>query len=257
MREVYLDNAATTPLDKVVLDEMTPYLTEYYANSLSQHRFARPCTMAVDKARKQVADAIGAMANEIYFGSEADNWAIKGTAFAKRYKGNHIIISAIEHAAIMNSAEWLTKQGFEVTILKVDSNGIVDIEQLNRELKKETILVSIMLANNEIGVIEPISEISKIVHANGSLMHTDCVQAMGAIPVNVHDLGADLLTISAHKFYGPKGIGALYIRNGIKIDRLISGGGQERSMRGGTTNTAAVVGMGIAIENAVKDRQAY
>lgn len=258
--KVYLDYAATTPLDKDVLDAMLPYMTEYFANSHSQHSFARPCAEAVDKARKQVAAAINAAPNEIYFtgsGSEADNWALKGVASARSHKGKHIIISPLEHAAIRNTALWLKSQGFEITELKVDNYGVVDLEDLEKSIREDTILVSVMYANNEVGTIEPVKEIAEIAHKHGVLVHSDCVQAMGAIPVDVKALGADMISISAHKFNGPKGIGALYVRNGLHIERLIHGGGQERSMRGGTSNTPAIVGMGYAIEKAVKIREEH
>lgn len=256
--EVYLDNAATTPVDSDVLQAMLPYFTEKFANANSQHHFARPCAEALDKARKQVAVALGCASNEVYFtgsGSEANTWAIKGTAFAQEHKGKHVIISAIEHPSVMNSGAWLTSHGFEVTKVPVDAKGFVTPETLKKVLRKDTVLVSVMLANNEIGTIQPIKELAKIVHDNGTLMHTDCVQAMGAIEVNVKDLGVDFATISAHKFYGPKGIGALYIRNGVRIDKLIAGGGQERSMRGGTSNIPLIVGMGYAIEKAIRERE--
>lgn len=255
---IYLDHAATTPVDDDVLEAMLPYFSEKFGNANSQHSYGKTCAVAVDKARKQVADAIGANPNEIYFtgsGTEADNWAIKGVANAFKDKGRHIIISAIEHHAIINSAEWLEKNGFTVTRLPVDEYGVVSLEALKKALTPQTTLVSVMLANNEVGTIQPIEEIAKIAHANGTLVHTDCVQAMGALEVNVKKLGCDLLTISAHKFYGPKGIGALYIRNGLLLDKLVVGGGQERSQRGGTTNTPAVVGMGVAITKAVADME--
>ena len=253
-RKIYLDHAATTPLDSNVLAAMMPYFIDNFGNSHSQHFYGRDAMAGVDKARKQVADAIGALPNEIYFtasGTEADNWAIKGIANAKKNVGKHIIVSAIEHHAIINSAEWLSKNGFEVTFLPVDNYGVVKLDELEKAIRSDTVLVSVMYANNEVGTIEPIRQIADIAHRHNVLMHVDAVQAMGAIPVNVKDLGADLLSISAHKFYGPKGVGALYIRSGVKIDKLIVGGGQERGMRGGTTNTAGVVGMGEAITSAV------
>ncbi len=256
MKEIYLDHAATTPVDPKVLEDMLPYFTEKFGNANSQHSIGKVCTTAVDNAREVVAKAIGAHTNEIYFtgsGTEADNWAIKGTANAFKNKGKHIIVSAIEHHAIINSAKWLEDNGFTVSYLPVDEYGVVKLDELKRLLTPSTTLVSVMYANNEVGTIEPIKEIVKIAHNNGTLVHTDCVQAMGAIPVDVNDLGCDMLSISAHKFYGPKGIGALYIRNGLKIDKFIIGGGQERNQRGGTTNTPAVVGMASAISLAVSE----
>ncbi len=261
MNRVYLDNAATTRTDEVVVQAMLPYFTEVFGNSHSQHEFGREAHRAVDVARKQVADAINAHPNEVYFtgsGSEADNWAIKGTALGHSEQGKHIITTQIEHHAILNSCAWLEKHGFEVTYLPVDEFGTVRVEALKKALRPDTTLVSVMMANNEVGTIQPVKEIAKIVHENSkALFHVDAVQAMGSIPVDVKELDCDLLSISAHKFYGPKGIGALYIRNGVRIDKLIVGGGQERSMRGGTTNTPAVVGMGVAIENAVKNQPQY
>lgn len=253
---IYLDHAATTPCDDDVVVAMLPYLNENFGNSHSQHSFGRDSMGAVDRARKQVADALGVMSNEIYFtgsGTEADNWAVKGAAFARQKKGKHIIISAIEHHAVLNSAEWLRKQGFDISYLPVDETGKVKTEELKKLMRSDTTVVSVMLANNEMGTIQPIKEISDIVHGYDCVLHVDAVQAFGAIPVRPKELGADLLTISAHKFYGPKGIGALYIRNGLQIDKLIVGGGQERSMRGGTTNVPAVVGMGYAAQKAVAD----
>ncbi|MEG1706856.1 MAG: cysteine desulfurase family protein, partial [Clostridia bacterium] len=213
---------------------------------------------AVSKARKDIADIIGCSPNELYFtasGTEADNWAIKGVALARKEKGNHIIISSIEHHAILNSADWLRHQGYEVTLLPVDNYGVVSLDSVRSAITDKTTLISVMLANNEVGTIEPIAEISKIAREHGIIMHTDCVQAMGVLDVNVAKLGVDLLTMSAHKFYGPKGIGALYIRNGVKIDKLIVGGGQERAQRGGTTNTPAIVGMAEALKLAVATRE--
>lgn len=255
---VYLDHAATTPCDDDVIVAMMPFFNENFGNSHSQHSFGRDAMSAVDTARKQVADALGVNPNEIYFtgsGTEADNWALKGAAFARKDKGKHIIVSAIEHHAILNSAEWLRKQGFDVSYLGVDEYGKVKTDALKKLMRPDTVLVSVMLANNEMGTIQPIKEIAEIVHGRGSILHVDAVQAFGALPVKPKELGADLLTVSAHKFYGPKGIGALYIRNGLHIDKLVVGGGQERSMRGGTTNVPAVVGMGYAAQKAVADME--
>ena len=260
MDRIYFDHAATTPVSKNVLEKMMPYFTDTFGNAHSQHTFGRSSIKGVDLARSQVAKAINCLPNEVYFtgsGTEANNWAIKGTAWAKQLKGKHIITSAIEHPSVLNSCSWLKKQGFEVTILPVDRDGKVLLEELKKALRKDTILVSIMLANNEVGTIQPYKEIAKLVKANDSIFHVDAVQAVGSIKVDVKDIGCDLLTLSAHKFYGPKGVGALYIRNGLKIDKLIIGGGQERAMRGGTTNTPAVVGLGQAIEDAVNNLEVY
>lgn len=257
-KRIYLDHAATTPLDNDVLRAMLPYMTDIYGNSHSQHFFGREAMAGVDKARKQVAEAINAQPSEIYFvgsGTEADNWAIKGIALQKASVGKHVITSAIEHHAVLNSVDWLKNNGFEVTILPVDKYGMVSVDELERAIRPDTTLVSIMYANNEVGTIQPIKQLVEVAHKHKVIFHVDAVQAVGSIPVDVKDLDVDLLSLSAHKFYGPKGVGALYIKNGIRIQKMILGGGQERSMRGGTTNTPAVVGMGFAIEKAVKDMQ--
>ena len=253
---VYIDHASTTPCDKRVVDAMLPYFTDEFGNADSQHFYGRETAKAVAEARATIARLIGAAPNEVYFtasGSEADNWALKGTALAmrERGKGNHIIISAIEHHAILTSAEWLEKNGFVVTKLPVGPNGIVDPQSLRDAIDDQTTLVSVMYVNNEVGTIQPVRELCKIAHEHGALFHTDCVQAMPYIHIDVKELGADTISMSGHKFYGPKGVGALYIRNGVKIEKLVSGGGQERSQRGGTTNTPAVVGMAKALELAV------
>ncbi len=256
--KVYLDHAATTPCDKRVVEAMLPYFTDEFGNADSQHAYGRETAKAVADAREKVASIINCAPNELYFtgsGSEADNWALKGAALARRNRGNHIIISAIEHHAILNSAVWLEKQGFVVTKLPVDKTGMVSVEDLEKAMTDKTILVSIMYANNEVGTIEPIKELAKVAHAHGALFHSDCVQAMPYIKIDVKELGLDLMTMSGHKFYGPKGVGALYIRNGVKLEKLISGGGQERSQRGGTTNTPAVVGMAKALELSVADME--
>ncbi len=258
-RRLYMDYSATTPVKKEVLDEMMPYLTDYFGNASSFHLFGREAKSALDKSRKQVASLINANANEIYFtngGSESDNWALEGTAFSRRDKGNHIITSKIEHHAILHTCEYLKKvHGFEVTYLDVDEDGKVDLEQLKREIKDTTILVSIMYANNEIGTIQPIKEIAKIAHEHGALMHTDAVQAAGNIEVDVKDLDVDLMSMSSHKIYGPKGIGALYIKKGIRIHNLIHGGAQEKNKRAGTENIPSIVGYGKAAEMAEKNMQ--
>ncbi len=257
--KVYIDHAATTPCDRRVVEAMIPYFTNEFGNADSQHFYGRATAKAVADARETVADIIGCKSNEIYFtgsGTEADNWALKGVALHNRHKGNHIIISAIEHHAILNSAEWLERNGFRVTKLPVDSTGLVSVSDLEAAIDNETTLVSVMYVNNEVGTIEPIKELAEIAHKHGALFHSDCVQAMPYIKIDVKELGVDLLSMSAHKFYGPKGIGALYIRNGVKLDKLICGGGQERSQRGGTTNTPLVAGMAEALKIAACEMQA-
>ncbi len=254
MNRIYLDNAATTAVAPAVLEAMLPYFTEVYGNPSSIHATGREAHKAVDAARRQVAAAINAQPSEIYFtagGSESDNWAIKGTAFARKSKGNHIITTAIEHHAVLHTCQWLEKQGFEVTYLPVDEYGMVSPADVEAAITDRTILISVMMANNEIGTIQPIAEIGEIAHRHGVLFHTDAVQAMGAIPVDVQALQADMLSMSAHKFHGPKGVGALYIRKGVKLDVFMAGGAQERGQRAGTENLAGIVGMGKAIELAV------
>jgi len=261
MDRIYFDHAATTPVSKNVLDKMMPYFTDVFGNAHSQHGFGRVAIKGVDQARSQVAKAIGCLPNEVYFtgsGTESNNWAVKGAALAKKSKGKHIITSQIEHPSVLNNCKWLEKQGFEVTYLPVDSEGFVIIDELKKAMREDTILVSIMLANNEVGSIQPYKQINEVVKQyNGCIYHVDAVQAVGAIKVDVKDIGCDLLTLSGHKFYGPKGVGALYIRNGLKIEKLIIAGAQERAMRGGTTNTPAVVGLGQAIEDAVANMADY
>jgi cysteine desulfurase len=255
-RFVYMDHAATTSTRPEVRDAMIPFLTERFGNPSSLYGIARDSKTAVEEARAKVASALGAGVDEIYFtsgGSEADNWAVKGTAWANRKKGNHIITSKIEHHAVLNPCEYLEKQGFEVTYLPVDGNGLVNPGDVERAIRKETILISVMYANNEIGTIEPIPEIGRIARDHGITFHTDAVQAVGALPIRVKDAQVDLLSLTAHKFYGPKGIGALYLRKGTRIDTLIHGGGQERKRRAGTENLAGIVGLGKAIELATAD----
>lgn len=260
MKRIYLDHAATTPLDKDVLQEMLPYFSEVYGNANSQHGFGRDAQKAVDGARDLIAKLIGAKPNEIYFtsgGTESDNWALRGTVKALKDKGNHVIISKIEHAAMLSTAKELEKEGVEVTLIGVDEEGFINIDELKKAIRSTTVLISCMYANNEIGTVEPIEEIVKIAKEHGILVHTDAVQAMGAIDINVSSLGVDMLSFSAHKFNGPKGVGALYIKNGIPMSRLISGGHQERTRRGGTTNVPGVVGFAKALqitkENMQKD----
>lgn len=253
---IYADNAATTSLSPAVLEKMMPYLTTEYANPSSLYSFSDPAKTAVETARQQVATALGASrANEIYFtsgGSESDNWAIKGIAQTMAKKGkNHIISSAFEHHAVLHTLKALEKQGFEVTLLPVYEDGLVRVEDLKNAITEKTALVTIMMANNEIGTVQPIRELAAVCKEAGVLFHTDAVQAVGHIPVNVEELGVDLLSLSAHKFHGPKGIGALYIRRGVVPAVLIDGGAQERSRRAGTENVAAIVGLGEAITLAV------
>lgn len=248
--KVYLDHSATTATDSAVLEKMLPYFTEVYGNASSQHTEGQNSAKAVELARIQVAKALNASPNEIYFtsgGTESDNTAIKGVALSRRDKGKHIITTAIEHHAIIESCKDLEKQGFEVTYLEPDTDGIVSAEKVKNAIREDTILVSVMTANSEIGSIQPISEIGKICRENKILFHTDAVQAIGSIKVDVKEMNVDLLSMSAHKFYGPKGIGALYIRNGVRINRFMAGGEQERKMRAGTYNTPGIVGLGEAI----------
>lgn len=250
---IYLDYAATTPVSPEVMQAMEPYFRECFGNPSSIHGTGREAHKAMDRARKQTAEAIGAQAREIRFtggGSESDNWALKGTAFAMRQKGNHIITSAIEHHAVLHTCQWLEKQGFQVTYLPVDGEGRVDPAEVEKAIRQDTILISVMTANNEIGTVEPVREIGRIAREHGVLFHTDAVQAAGAIPINVADMQADLMSLSGHKIHGPKGIGALYIREGVRIDPLIHGGEQEMGMRAGTENVAGIVGMGKAMELA-------
>ena len=253
MNRVYMDNAATTPVSPAVLEKMLPYFSECYGNANSIHSTGLDARKALNAARKKVAAALNCNPEEVYFtsgGSEIDNWALKGVAFANRKKGNHIITSAIEHHAILHTCEWLEKQGFEITYVPVDADGLVNPADVEAAITDKTILISIMAANNEIGTIEPIEEIAKIAHAHHVLFHTDAVQAIGAIPVDVRAIGCDLLSLSGHKFHGPKGVGALYIKQGTRIDNLIHGGAQERGRRASTENVAGIVGMAEAIELA-------
>lgn len=255
-RLIYLDHAATTPVKPAVMDTMRPYFTDHFGNPSSIYGIARESRKAIEAARIQVAKALGAAPEEIYFtsgGSESDNWAIKGVAFANRKKGNHIITSAIEHHAVLHTCQYLEKEGFSVTYLPVDSSGFVDSQELEKAITDKTTLISIMYANNEIGTIEPVTELGAIAKKHKIYFHTDAVQAIGNVPIDVKSQNIDLLSLSAHKFYGPKGTGALYIRKGVKIDNLIHGGGQENRRRAGTENIAGIVGLGTAIELATAD----
>ncbi|HEY5584896.1 MAG TPA: cysteine desulfurase NifS [Ruminiclostridium sp.] len=259
-RIVYLDHAATTYVKPEVFESMKPYFSEHFGNASSIYSIGRDSKKAVEEAREKVAKAIGAQSREIFFtgsGSEADNWALKCIADANKKKGNHIITSAIEHPAILGTCKFLEDKGFEVTYLPVDSEGIISLEQLKEAIKDSTILISIMFANNEIGTIQPIQEIGEIAREKGILFHTDAVQAVGNIPIDVEKMNIDLLSLSGHKFYGPKGIGALYIRKGVKISSFIHGGQQERGKRASTENVPAIVGLAKAIEMATENIDAY
>lgn len=256
MRKVYLDHAGTTPLHPEVYSLMCEFMKSVFGNPSSIHSFGREAKKRVDEARRQVADLIGAEAGEIIFtggGTEADNLAVLGAAAARRKKGNHIITSSIEHHAVLDTCSYLAKNGFSVTFLPVDRYGLVDPEELRKAIRPETILISIMHANNEIGTIEPIEEIGRIAREHSVLFHTDAVQTAGKIPVNVNTLGIDLLTLSSHKIYGPKGVGALYIRKGLRLQPVVHGGGQEKNLRSGTENTIGIVGFGKAAAIASRE----
>lgn len=259
MKRVYLDNAATTRLIPEVLNEMLPYMTDIYGNPSSPHYFGQQSAMAVDRARQQVASAINADPSEIIFmsgGSEADNTAIRGIAERYSKKGRHIITTAVEHHAVLHTCQLLEKQGYEVTYLPVDEYGMVTAEQVRDAMRDDTILVTIMFANNEVGTIMPIAEIGKLCRDRKVFFHTDAVQAVGHLPIDVQAMNIDMLSMSAHKFHGPKGIGALYVRKGIIVPALIVGGAQERNRRAGTENVPGIVGMGKAIELACSDLEA-
>jgi cysteine desulfurase len=256
--KIYLDYAATTPVDPRVLKAMEPYFSKKFGNTMSLHSFGQEAKTALEEAREIVADLMGAKPSEVIFTSsatESNNLALKGVAFANRKKGNHIIISSIEHSCIMESAKWLEKQGFEITRLKVDKYGLVDPEDVKKAIKKETILVSVMHANNEIGTIEPIEEIGKICKERGVYFHTDAAQTFGKIKINVNKMNIDLMTVSSHKMYGPKGVGALFIREGVKIEPILHGGGHEMGLRSSTVNVAGIVGFAKACEVAKKEME--
>ncbi len=258
MEHVYFDHAATTPVDERVLQKMLPYFTDNFGNPNSQHWFGRRSVTAVDEARDTVASLIGAKPSEIYFtsgGTESDNWAIRGAAHARAEKGKHLIISAVEHPAMITTAKELEKEGFEVSLAPVDEYGAVDVEKLKSLLRPDTIFVGIMTANNEVGTIQPLAEISGLCRERGILFFTDAVQAAGALKIDVNDPAVDLLSFSGHKFYGPKGVGVLYIRSGLKLGKIITGGHQERTMRGGTTNVPAIVGLAEALRLAQEERE--
>lgn len=256
-RRVYLDNAATTFVSKEVLNEMLPCFNIKFGNPNSLHSFGREAMAVVDTARDKVAKAINAKSvSEIYFtsgGTEADNWAIKGIAHAYANKGKHIITSSIEHHAILDSCKQLEREGFDVTYLPVDKYGLVDLTDVMRAIRPDTILISVMTVNNEVGTVQNIKAIAKIAHEKGIVFHTDAVQAVGAVKLDVQDMEIDAMSMSAHKIYGPKGCGALYLKSGIRIDNLLNGGAQERAKRGGTSNVPAIAGFGKAIEIATRD----
>lgn len=256
MNRIYMDNAATTRITEPVLEAMMPYLTAVYGNPSSVHTFGREARKPLEAARRAVADALGAEPSEIYFtgsGTESDNWAIRGAAYANSAKGKHIITSQIEHHAVLHTVEQLENEGFAATYLPVDEFGLVDPEALRAAMMPETILVTIMAANNEIGTVEPIEALANVAHEGGALFHTDAVQALGAIPIDVKTMQIDLLSLSGHKLHAPKGVGALYIRKGLKIQHFIYGGAQERGQRGGTENLASIVGLGRAVELAMQN----
>ena len=250
---IYMDNAATTRVTEPVFEAMRPYFGEIYGNPMSVHSFGREARKGVEEARRQVAAALNAEPSEIYFtgcGTESDNWAIRGAAYANLRKGKHLITTQIEHHAVLHTCEQLEREGFNVTYLPVDEFGIVRMDALKAAIRPDTTLISVMAANNEIGTIQPIEEIAKLAKERGILFHTDAVQAIGSLPFDVKAMGIDLLSLSGHKFHAPKGVGALYIRNGVRLQRLIQGGAQERTQRAGTENVASIVGLGKAIELA-------
>lgn len=255
-KRIYVDNAATTKVDPRVVEAMTPYFTQIYGNPSSIYAEGREAKAAVEHAREQVATAIGADAKEIYFtgsGSEADNWAIRSAAKALKNKGNHIITTAVEHHAVLHTCQSLEKEGYEVTYLPVDEFGRVSVQDVKNAIKDTTILITVMFANNEIGTIMPIAEIGAVAKEAGVIFHTDAVQAVGMVPINVKELQVDMLSLTGHKFHGPKGTGALYVRKGVKLTSFITGGAQERGRRAGTENVPGIVGLGKAIELATAD----
>ncbi len=256
MRKVYMDHNATTPVHPAVLEAMLPYFSEIFGNASSVHSFGREARVAMEDARDKIAEFIGAQPREIIFtsgGTESDNFAIEGAAYENSKKGKHIITFNIEHHAVLNTCKHLETHGFEVSILGVDRHGLANLDELRENIRDDTILITIMHANNEIGTIEPLQEISNIAKEHGIILHTDAAQSVGKIPVNVDELGVDLMSISAHKLYGPKGVGALYVRRGTKVEPLVRGGHHERNRRGGTENVPGIVGFGKAIEVAAAD----
>lgn len=258
MEHIYFDHAATTPVDARVLQKMLPYFSDNFGNPNSQHWFGRRSVTAVDEARDLIASLIGAKPGEIYFtsgGTESDNWALRGAAHAQAAKGKHLIVSAVEHPAMITTAKELEKEGFEISFAPVDEYGRVDVQKLKELLRPDTVFVGVMTANNEVGTIQPVAEISRLCRERGILFFTDAVQAAGALKIDVKDPAVDMLSFSAHKFYGPKGVGVLYIRSGLKMGKIITGGHQERTMRGGTTNVPAIVGMAEALRLAQEERE--
>lgn len=252
---IYLDNAATTKTAPEVVDAMLPYFSEYYGNASTIYSLGAESKKAMDHARQTIADSLGAKPEEIYFtagGSESDNWALKATAEAYASKGKHIITTKIEHHAILHTCEYLEKRGFEITYLNVDRDGLISLDELKAAIRPDTILISVMFANNEIGTIEPIAEIGEIAKEHGVLFHTDAVQAYAQVPINVDEMHIDMLSASGHKLNGPKGIGFLYIRKGVKIRSFVHGGAQERSRRAGTENIPGIVGLGAAVERTMR-----
>ncbi|NLM11437.1 MAG: cysteine desulfurase NifS [Clostridiaceae bacterium] len=257
---IYVDHAATTYVKPEVFEEMRPYFTDLFGNPSSIYSLGRESKKAIENARSQIAYCLGVHPTEIYFtgsGTEADNWAIKGAAYANRKKGKHLITSSIEHHAVLHCFQFLEKEGFEVTYLPVNEEGLINPDDLAKAIRPDTTLISIMFANNEIGTIQPIKELAAIAKEKGVIFHTDAVQAMGNIDIKAKDLNIDLLSMSAHKFYGPKGVGALYIRKGVRIDNFVHGGAQERNKRAGTENVAGVVGMAAALKLAYENLEEY
>ena len=260
MNIIYLDNSATTPIKSEVLQEMMPYLTTEYGNASSLYSVGRSAKRAIEKARNRVAELLNCNHNEIYFtggGSESDNIALKGFVYANKEKGNHIITSKIEHPAILETCKTLERQGFEVSYINVNEDGIIDVEELRKSIKTNTILISVMTANNEVGTVQPIEEIAKIAHDNNVVFHTDAVQAIGNVQIDVEKMRIDMLSLSSHKINGPKGVGALYIKNGIEVEKFINGGHQEKDRRAGTENVAGIVGIGKAAEIARKNMETH
>ncbi|MDO4387045.1 MAG: cysteine desulfurase NifS [Clostridia bacterium] len=260
MNRIYMDNAATTRVTEPVFEAMKPYFCEKFGNPMSVHSFGRESRRAVEEARRQVAAALNADSREIYFtgcGTESDNWALRGAAYAKGNTRKTLVTTTIEHHAILHTAEQLEKEGFKVVYVPVDEFGIVKLDEMEKAITEDVFLVSVMTANNEIGTIQPIEEIARMAHAKGALFHTDAVQAIGSVKIDVKAMGIDLLSLSGHKFHAPKGVGALYMKNSVHIERLIRGGAQERTQRAGTENLASIVGLGKAIELATADIDAH
>lgn len=260
MNRIYMDNAATTRVTEPVFEAMKPYFCEKFGNPMSVHSFGRESRRAVEEARRQVAAALNADSREIYFtgcGTESDNWALRGAAYARGNTRRTLVTTTIEHHAILHTAEQLEKEGFKVVYVPVDEFGIVKLEEMEKAITEDVFLVSVMTANNEIGTIQPIEEIARMAHAKGALFHTDAVQAIGSVKIDVKAMGIDLLSLSGHKFHAPKGVGALYMKNSVHIERLIRGGAQERTQRAGTENLASIVGLGKAIELATADIDAH